>query len=101
MAAAVGIGGTVGSIFNELFPRVMISSTNSAYNLTVGNTASPSYTLKVMTVVAVVIFPVVLIYQAWNYHIFKRRLTVPRVGGADTMGGEAEATPSGAAPVET
>ncbi len=100
MAAAVGIGGTVGSIFNELFPRVMISSTNSAYNLTVGNTASPSYTLKVMTVVAVVIFPVVLIYQAWNYHIFKRRLTVPRVGGADTMGGEAEATPSGAAPVE-
>jgi cytochrome d ubiquinol oxidase subunit II len=90
IAAAVGIGGTVGSIFNELFPRVMISSTNSAYNLTVANTASPSYTLKVMTVVAVVVLPVVLIYQAWNYHIFKRRLTVPRVSGDDT---EAVAAP--------
>jgi cytochrome d ubiquinol oxidase subunit II len=100
MAAAVAIGGTVGSIFNELFPRVMISSTNSAYNLTVGNTASPAYTLKVMTVVAVVVVPVVLIYQAWNYHIFRRRLTVPRVGGEDTVGGEAQATAGGAAPTE-
>ena len=41
MAAAVGIGGTVGSLFTELFPRVMISSTNTAYNLTIENTASP------------------------------------------------------------
>jgi cytochrome d ubiquinol oxidase subunit II len=82
-AAIVGIGGTVGAIFNELFPRVMISSTNSAYNLTVSNAASPPYTLKVMTVVAVVIFPVVVIYQAWTYHIFKRRLSVPTVGGED------------------
>ncbi len=31
-----------GSIFFELFPRVMVSSTNSAYNLTVANSASPS-----------------------------------------------------------
>jgi cytochrome bd-type quinol oxidase subunit 2 len=82
-ASIVGIGGTVGAIFNELFPRVMISSTNSAYNLTVSNAASPPYTLKVMTVVAVVIFPVVVIYQAWAYHIFKQRLSVPRVGGED------------------
>jgi cytochrome d ubiquinol oxidase subunit II len=80
VAAAVGIGGTVGSIFQELFPRVMVSSTNAAYNLTVNNTASPSYTLKVMTVVAVVFFPVVLVYQAWGYHVFRKRLSVPRVG---------------------
>jgi cytochrome d ubiquinol oxidase subunit II len=84
-AAVVGIGGTVASIFNELFPRVMISSTNSAYNLTVGNAASPPYTLKVMTVVAVVIFPVVVIYQVWTYHIFKGRLSVPKVGGEDAL----------------
>ena len=57
IAAAVGIGGTVGSIFSELFPRVMVSTTNAAYNLTVDNTASPSYTLKVMTVVAVDLLP--------------------------------------------
>jgi cytochrome d ubiquinol oxidase subunit II len=100
MAAAVGIGGTVGSIFNELYPRVMISSTNSAYNLTVGNTASPSYTLKVMTVVAVVVFPVVLIYQSWNYHVFKKRLTVPRVGGDDRGLGDGETSPSTGEPAQ-
>ncbi|HUE07069.1 MAG TPA: cytochrome d ubiquinol oxidase subunit II [Acidimicrobiales bacterium] len=81
VAAAVGIAGTVGSIFTELFPRVMISTTNTAYNLTVENTASPPYTLKVMTVVAVVLVPVVVVYQAWAYHVFRARLTAPKVGG--------------------
>src|SRR5215469_13620238 len=79
-AAAVGIASTVGSLFTELFPRVMISSTNTAYNLTVDNTASPPYTLKVMTVVAVVLVPVVIVYQAWAYHIFRARLSAPKAG---------------------
>jgi cytochrome d ubiquinol oxidase subunit II len=89
-AAAVGIAGTVGSIFQELFPRVMISTTNAAYNLTVNNTASPPYTLKVMTVVAVIFFPCVLVYQAWGYHIFRKRLSVPRVGGDDVVAASTE-----------
>jgi cytochrome d ubiquinol oxidase subunit II len=78
MAACVAIGGTVGSLFNELFPRVMISSTNSAYNLTVNNSASPPYTLKVMTVTAAIFFPIVLVYQAWTYRVFRGRLSVPK-----------------------
>ena len=81
IAACVGIGGSVGSLFTELYPRVMISSTNSAYNLTVANTASPSYSLKVMTVVAAIFFPIVLIYQGWTYKVFRRRLSVPPTGG--------------------
>jgi cytochrome bd ubiquinol oxidase subunit II len=96
-ATALGIGATVGSLFSELFPRVMISSTNSAYNLTVANTASPPYTLKVMTVIAVIIFPVVVLYQAWTYHIFKKRLSLPRVGGDDTA---EPATPPAPTPAE-
>jgi cytochrome d ubiquinol oxidase subunit II len=91
MAAAVGIGGTVGSIFTELYPRVMISSTNSAYNLTVANTASPSYSLKVTTVAAAIFFPAVLVYQAWSYRVFRRRLSVPKVGGDDHAAGSAQA----------
>jgi len=91
IAACVGIGGTVGSLFNELFPRVMISSTNTAYNLTVNNTASPPYTLKVMTVVAVIGMPVVIFYQAWSYKVFRRRLSVPKVGGDDTLAPETPA----------
>ena len=79
-AAAVAIGSVVGSIFFELFPRVMVSTTNAAYNLTVANSASPSYTLKVMTVVAVVFFPVVLAYQGWSLYVFRKRLTTPPPG---------------------
>jgi cytochrome d ubiquinol oxidase subunit II len=63
------------TLFTELYPNVMISSTNSAYNLTITNTASPSYSLKIMTIVAVVLLPVVLAYTAWNYYVFRRRLT--------------------------
>ncbi len=85
-AAATAIGSVVGSIFFDLFPRVMVSSTNAAYNLTVSNSASPSYTLKVMTVVAVVFFPLVLAYQGWSLYVFRKRLAGPPAG-SDAGGG--------------
>ena len=53
----------------------MVSSTNSTYNLTVANSASPSYTLKVLSVVALVAFPVVLAYQGWSLWVFRKRIT--------------------------
>ena len=55
------------TLFASLFPNVMVSSLDAAYNLTVENTASGNYALTIMTWVAVIMFPVVLIYQAWNY----------------------------------
>jgi len=63
------------TLFVDLYPRVMVSSTNPAYSLTVHNTASPPYSLKVMTVVALVLLPFVLAYQAWTYYVFRRRIT--------------------------
>jgi cytochrome d ubiquinol oxidase subunit II len=81
--AVLGIGGSVGALFTELYPRVMVSSTNTAYNLTIHTTASPSYTLRVMTVVAAIFVPVVLVYQAWSYRVFRHRLATPKVGGDD------------------
>ena len=81
-AAATAIGSVVASIFFDLYPNVMVSSTNAAYNLTVANSASPSYTLKVMTVVAVVFFPIVLIYQSWSLWVFRKRLSAPPVAPA-------------------
>jgi cytochrome bd ubiquinol oxidase subunit II len=74
-AAATAIGSVVGSLFFELFPRVMVSSTTTAYNLTVANSASPSYTLKVMSVVAIVFIPLVLVYQGWSLYVFRKRLS--------------------------
>jgi cytochrome d ubiquinol oxidase subunit II len=74
------------TLFADLYPNVMISSTNPAYNLTVANTASPSYTLKLMSIVAVILLPVVLVYTAWNYYVFRKRIsssdfTPPRLPG--------------------
>jgi cytochrome bd ubiquinol oxidase subunit II len=62
------------TIFVDLYPRVMVSSTSAANDLTVHNTASAPYALKVMTVVVAVLFPVVVAYQAWTYYVFRRRV---------------------------
>jgi cytochrome d ubiquinol oxidase subunit II len=76
-SSAVAIAALVGSIFIDLYPNVMVSSTNAAYNLTVNNSASGNYALTVMTVVAVIFFPLVLIYQGWSFHVFRGRLKSP------------------------
>ncbi|RYL89774.1 cytochrome d ubiquinol oxidase subunit II [Sporolactobacillus sp. THM7-4] len=66
---------TVASLFIGLFPRVMISSIKSAYDLTVYNAASGPYSLGVMTIVAVTLLPFVLGYTIWSYFIFRKRVT--------------------------
>jgi cytochrome bd-type quinol oxidase subunit 2 len=62
------------SIFIDLYPRVMVSSTDASYSLTVQNASSSPYALKVLTVVAVVFLPLVLVYQTWTYFVFRRRV---------------------------
>lgn len=49
-------------------------STHPAFDLTVHNTASGAYALGVLTVVAVLLFPVVIGYQGWTYYVFRARL---------------------------
>jgi cytochrome d ubiquinol oxidase subunit II len=79
-ASSLTIGLAVASLFLALFPDVMPSTTDPAYSLTTTNAASTPYTLTIMTVVAVVFVPVVLIYQGWTYYVFRKRVTVPRAG---------------------
>jgi cytochrome d ubiquinol oxidase subunit II len=62
------------SFFIALYPRVMVSSWGVIYDLTVKNASSSPYTLKVMTIVAVIFVPIVLIYQAWSYRVFRKRI---------------------------
>jgi cytochrome bd ubiquinol oxidase subunit II len=76
-ASVIAIAATVGSIFIDLYPNVMISSTNTANNLTVTNSASGSYSLKVMTIAAAIFFPIVLAYQGWSLHVFRARVKTP------------------------
>jgi cytochrome d ubiquinol oxidase subunit II len=74
-ATTITIASCIGAIFLDLYPNVMVSSTNSAFNLTVHNTASPSYSLTAMTIVVVIFLPLVLAYQAWTYYVFRRRVS--------------------------
>ncbi|HZD58783.1 MAG TPA: cytochrome d ubiquinol oxidase subunit II [Anaerolineales bacterium] len=62
------------TLFMILYPRVMISSLDPAYSLTIYNASSSQYTLKVMSIVALLFVPVVLLYQGWTYWIFHRRV---------------------------
>src|SRR3990172_6635847 len=72
---AITIVSSVVTIFMTLFPRVMISSLNPSWSLTIYNASSSNYTLTVMTVVALIFVPIVLLYQGWTYWVFRKRIT--------------------------
>jgi cytochrome d ubiquinol oxidase subunit II len=61
-------------VFAGLYPRILISSLNPDWSLTITNAASSHYTLKVMTIVAVIFIPIVLAYQGWTYWVFRKRV---------------------------
>jgi cytochrome d ubiquinol oxidase subunit II len=65
----------VSSIFLMLYPRVLVSSPNPQFSLTIYNAASGQYTLTVMSIVALVFLPFVLGYQIWSYWVFRKRVS--------------------------
>ena len=77
--SAVTIGLAVAALFVALFPDVMPSTIDPAYSLTTTNAASTPYTLSIMTVVAVIFTPLVLLYQGWTYWVFRRRIGVHQI----------------------
>jgi cytochrome bd ubiquinol oxidase subunit II len=72
----------------------MVSTTSAANNLTAHNTASPAYPLKVMTVVAIVLLPVVLAYQTWTYYVFRRRISTQEFGAPGQHGAAQAGVPA-------
>jgi cytochrome d ubiquinol oxidase subunit II len=71
---ALGTVAAVATLFTSLYPRVMVSNPDFGNSLTVSNASSAHYTLAVMSVVALIVTPVVLLYQGWTYHVFRHRL---------------------------
>jgi len=63
----------VGTLFGDLWPDVLPSTTSAAYSLTISNASSSHYTLTVMTWVALLFTPAVLAYQDWTYRVFRHR----------------------------
>jgi len=92
LASGFGIAAAIGQLFISLYPDVMVSSTNHAYNLTVNNSASGHYALVVMTIVAVLFMPIVLLYQGWSFHVFRRRIAAPSDSPETAGGAEPAAT---------
>lgn len=64
-----------------LFPNLIPSSLDPAYSLTIFNSSSSPYTLKIMTVVAFIFVPIVIIYKIWVYRVFRAPVTEEDVLG--------------------
>jgi cytochrome d ubiquinol oxidase subunit II len=80
LATGLAIVAVVVTLFVSLYPRVLVSQPDFGNSLTVSNASSADYTLTVMTVAAAILLPVVLLYQAWTYHVFRARLGGEDVG---------------------
>ncbi|MER7461749.1 cytochrome d ubiquinol oxidase subunit II [Streptomyces sp. NPDC097981] len=80
--SGITIAAAVTMLFLTLFPNVMPSSLNDAWNLTVTNASSSPYTLKIMTWCAGVATPLVLLYQGWTYWVFRKRIGTQHIADA-------------------
>lgn len=76
---AVTIAAIVLAMFTAIFPNVMPDSVDPANSLTVYNASSGSYTLTVMSWVALIFVPLVFAYQAWTYWVFRKRVSRSQV----------------------
>ena len=77
---ALTIAATFLTFALTLYPRVMISTLKPEWSLTIYTAASTPYTLSVMSVVALIFIPLVIVYQAWTYYIFRQRVSKKTVG---------------------
>jgi cytochrome d ubiquinol oxidase subunit II len=98
----VGIIASVATLFVSLYPRLIVSSPDFGNSITVSGAASAHYTLAVMSVVALITLPVVLLYQGWTYYVFRARVTGEEVKspgevlerGAEALGVDAPGSSS-------
>jgi cytochrome d ubiquinol oxidase subunit II len=72
---ALTIALSVITVSMGLYPRVMVSSLNPEWSLTIYSASSSDYTLRIMSIVALIFVPIVLLYQGWSYWIFRKRIS--------------------------
>jgi cytochrome bd ubiquinol oxidase subunit II len=73
---------TVATLFESLYPNVLPAN-NGGPGLNIFNASSSHYTLKVMTIVALVMTPIVLLYQGWSYWVFRKRISPAQIAHPD------------------
>lgn len=79
ICSSVGIAAAVSWIFVSMAPNVMKSSVDPAYSLTIELASSTQGTLLIMSIVACVMVPVVLLYTIWSYWVFRKRVSTQDV----------------------
>ena len=94
-ATALGAVGFVATVFTGLYPRVLVSHPTFANSLTIANAAAGHYALKVITVVAAIFVPLLLLYQGWTYYVFRKRLGGEQVASPVAALGRRRDSPSG------
>ena len=81
-SSAIVIGTSVLFGVLGLFPDLLPSTLDQAYNVTVRNAASTPLSLTIMLVVAVIVVPVVILYQTWVYRLFRQGVAAPDSTGS-------------------
>jgi len=66
-----------------LFPNLIPSATDPSASLTISNSSSSQYTLRLMAIVALVFVPIVVVYQLLVYRFFRARTTAADVEGEE------------------
>lgn len=75
IGSAITIAGSVLFGVVGLYPRMLPSSIDPKYSITIYNGSSSPMTLKIMLIVVVIFVPIVLFYQFWTYKKFSYKLT--------------------------
>lgn len=78
-ATASVITAVVVLVFGCLYPNLIPSTLNPAWSLTIHNASSTPYTLTIMSWAAVLVTPLVIVYQAWTYWVFRKRISADRI----------------------
>ncbi|HBM15153.1 MAG TPA: cytochrome d ubiquinol oxidase subunit II [Lentisphaeria bacterium] len=63
------------AVFVHSYPHTLISNLYAEWSLTIYNSCSSQYSLKIMMIIAVILVPIIIIYQAASYYLFRKRLT--------------------------
>lgn len=74
-ASAITIAGTALFGLVGLFPRLLPSTIDSLYSLTIDNSASEPLSLRIMLFIVCIFIPLILIYQGYAYNLFKHPVT--------------------------
>ncbi len=76
LASSIAIGTMIGLSAVSLFPRLVPSTTDPAYSLTVYNASSSQTTLFTMLVIALIGMPLVIGYTIFIYRVFKGKVVL-------------------------